>query len=111
METLVEFLVLGLPEDGARLHLRPIHVFAAKANERQAAAGGLEAVDEAALLPFGWLALVKDHAIARLKGAFEAHRHPVGADVDDRAEVGTALLTETGMDELLVVDAAKPARV
>ena len=111
MESLVEFLVLGLPQDGAGLHLRPIHVFAAEADERQTAAGGLKTVDEATLLAFGRLTLVEDHAVTRLERAFESHRHPVGADVDDRAEIGAALLAETGVDELLVIDAAKPARI
>ena len=111
MQTLVEFLVLGLPEDRAGLHQRPVDVFAAEADERQAAAGGLESVDEAALFAFGRLALVEDHAVAGLEGAFEAHRHAVGGDVDDRTEVGAALLTEAGVNELLIIDAAEPARV
>ena len=109
MESLVEFLVLGLPEDGARLDLRPIHVFAAKADERQTTAGRLKAVDEATLLAFGGFTLVEDHAVTGLEWAFEAHRHTVGANIDDRAEVGTALLAETGVDKLLVIDAAEPA--
>ena len=111
MQTFVELLVLGLPEDRTGLHQRPVDVFAAEADERQTAAGGLESVDEATLLAFGRLALVEDDAVAGLERAFETHRHAVRGDVDDRAEVGAALLAEAGVDELLVVDAAEPARV
>ena len=111
MQTLVEFLVLGLPQDRAGLHQRPVDVFAAEADERQAAAGGLESVDETTLLAFGRLALVEDYAVAGLERAFEAHRHAVRGDVNDRAEVGAALLPEAGVDELLIVDAAEPARM
>ncbi len=68
-------------------------------------------MDEAALLAFGRLALIEDHAVAGLEGSFETHRHAVRGDVDDRAEISAALLAEAGMDELLVVDAAEPARV
>ena len=111
METLIEFLVLGFPEDGAALHLRPIHVLAAEADERQTPTGGLKAVDEATLLTLGGLTLVEDHAVAGLERAFEAHRHAIRADVDDRAKVGATLLAKAGVDELLVIDPAKPARV
>ena len=68
-------------------------------------------MDEAALLAFGRLALVEDHAVAGLERAFEAHRHAVGGDVDDRAEIGATLLAEAGVDELLVIDTAEPARM
>jgi hypothetical protein len=45
------------------------------------------------------LPLVEDHAVAGLERAFEAHRHAVRGDVDDRAEVGAAPLAEAGVDE------------
>ena len=111
MQTFVEFLVLRLPKDGPLLDLRPIHVLATEADESEAATSGLESMDEAALLAFSRLALVEDHAVAGLEWSFEAHRHAVRGDVDDRAEIGAALLAEAGMDELLVVDPAEPTRV
>ena len=79
-------MVFRLPEQRARDDQRPIHVGSTEADEREATTSGLEAMDETALLAFGRLTLVKDHAITRLLRPFEAHRHAIASDVDDRAE-------------------------
>ena len=60
---------------------------------------------ETALLAFSRLTLVKDHAVAGLQRPFEAHRHAVARDIDDRAKQSTTLLTEAGMHQALVIDA------
>ena len=98
MEALIQFLILGLPEDGTRLHLRPIDIFTAETNKGQTAAGRLESMDEPPLLTLGGLTLVKHHPITRLQRTLETHRHAVRGHIDDGTEISTTLLPEAGMD-------------
>jgi len=63
------------------------------------------------LLVFLRFAGVEHHAVARFQRTFEADENAIAQHARDFAEKHAAFLSETGMNELLIVGAAEPAGV
>ena len=61
------------------------------------------------MLVIAAVAGVEDDAVASLQRAGEADVDAVTNDASDFADEGAALFSEAGVDELLVVNALKPA--
>ena len=105
-------MILSLPKQSARKHAGPIHrARPIKADESQTATSGFDSVDETTLFALGRLTLVKHDAVARLQSTFQFKRHSRRRHIDHRTQESTAFLTEAGVHQLLVIDAAKPSRM
>src|SRR5690349_9916811 len=68
-------------------------------------------IDTASLLWFLGMAAVEDDAIARFDSTFAGDRNFAFFDASNLAEKNAAFLSESRVDQLLVVDAAKPSGV
>jgi hypothetical protein len=85
----------------------------AETQDRFAGGGArrLDLVNAAALFALGGIAGIEDDAVAGFERRGKRERDRFAADARDRAEEDAALGAEATVGELLVVDAAKPARV
>ncbi len=105
----VQFRIAGLPELVALMHTREV-------NTRTETEPGVlpmlfDTIDATAFFGRFRVAGVKYHTIAGFQRALQPEADSAAFDASDFAEVHAAFLAEAGMDELLVVDAAEPARV
>src|SRR5687768_10786691 len=68
-------------------------------------------INPAALLILVGMAGVEHHSVAGFERPFQLHGNAAAIDAPHFSEIHAALFAETRVDELLVINAAKPTRV
>ena len=111
-QTPVQFRIAGLPQLVADVDAIEINVPITEA-ERCVSSPGRRIADfinpPALLRRFG-LARIKHHAIAQLERGFKIQDDAIAEHTGNVAKINAPLLAEAGVDELLIVGPAEPAR-
>ena len=102
--------IAGFPDPVADMHPPEIDVALTEAQHGFRPVW-FDLVDPAAFLLRLRVPGVEHHAVTRFKRRDRAERHAVGPHVNDLAEEDAALGAKVGVDEFLVVGAAKPAGI
>jgi hypothetical protein len=106
----VEFRVAGFPDFMASFDSAEINAIVTKPDQRFSVTG-LDIVHSAAFLRRFRMPRVKHHAVTGLKRRNQSRGNPPVPNGRDLAEVYAAFLSETRVDQLLIIDAVKPSGV